>query len=152
MRSYHIAFKILTLTCIGFIAPLVLLLPLDYALFEFGTRPELQTVLDRYVPPCIGCSLLFLASAITSSTCRPVVTFVQSMFLHFVTFIVCVFAFSPIQHVKSTTPQPGPSDYVPFLAVLGVFVILVIFGNVPVSAANSNTEPNADAGTHRYNA
>jgi hypothetical protein len=83
---------------------------------------------------------------------RRVVTFVQSMFLHFVTFIVCVFAFLPVQHVKSAVPQPGPSDYIPFLAVLFVFVALLIYGNVPVVAASSTTEPNADTGARRYNA
>lgn len=152
MHRSHIIFKIFTLTCIGFIAPVVLLLPVEYALSEFGSRPDWQTVLARYLPPCIGCSLLFLASAITSSTRRRVVTFVQSMFLHFVTFVVCVFAFPPVQHVKSAVPQPGPWAYIPFLAVLFVFVALLIYGNVPVVAANSTAEPNADAGTRKYNA
>jgi hypothetical protein len=152
MHRSHITFKIITLTSIGFIAPVVLLLPVDYALSEFGSHPDWQTVLERYLPPCIGCSLLFLASAITSSTRRQVVTFVQSMLLHFVTFIVCVFAFSPIQHLKSTAPQPGPSDYIPFLAVLCVFVALLICGTFPVAAGSSTTEPNADAGARRYNA
>ena len=152
MHIFNFIFKIITLTCIGFIAPVVLLLPVEYALSEFGSRADWQTVLERYLPPCIGCSLLFLASAITSSTRRQVVTFVQSMFLHFVTFIVCVFTFLPVQHVKSAVPQPGPSAYIPFLAVLFVFVALLIYGNFPVVAASSTTVANADAETQRYNA
>ena len=131
---------------------MVLLLPVEYAVSEFGSRPDWQTVLVRYLPPCVGCSVLFLASAITSSTRRQVVTFVQAMFLHFVTFIVCVFAFLPIQHMKSTDPQPGPAVYIPFLAVLCVFVALLICGNVPVAAPSTTTEPKADAGAGRINA
>ncbi len=73
------------------------------------------------------------------------------MFVHFVTFIVCVFAFFPVQYVKSAVPQFRPSAYIPFLAVLFVFVALLIYGNVPVVAASSTTEPNTDAGTRKFN-
>jgi hypothetical protein len=139
MHKFRIFFKIIVLTGIGFIVPVVLLLPVEYMLSEFGSRPNWQTVLERYLPPCVGCSVLFLASAITSSTRRQVVTFVQSMFLHSVTFIVSAFAFVPIQHVKSNDMQPAPSSFIPFLAGFVVFIVLFICGNTPIASSGSAT-------------
>jgi hypothetical protein len=74
--------KNVALTLIGFVVPIVMLLPLDYALSDFGTHPDWNALSARYLPPATGCSLLFLASAMTSSTPRKLVTFAQSLFLH----------------------------------------------------------------------
>ncbi len=40
MLRSHILIKALTMTCIGFIAPVVLLLPVEYVATEFGSRPD----------------------------------------------------------------------------------------------------------------
>lgn len=132
--------KISALTVIGFLIPVAMLLPVEYAFSELGTQADWRTVLERYLPPAIGSSLLFLASAIASSTPRKVVTFVQAMFLHFITFVVCVAAFTPLQNAKSTTPEPSVWAYIPFIAVLCVFVALLVFGNIPSATANEAGE------------
>ena len=132
--------KISALTIIGFFVPVAMLLAVEYAFSEFGTQPGWRTVLERYLPPAIGSSLLFLASAITSSTPRKVVTFVQAMFLHFITLIVCGAAFTPLQHAKSITPEPSLAAYIPLIAVLCVFVALLVFGNIPSAAASKAGE------------
>ena len=132
--------KISALTVIGFFVPVAMLLPVEYAFSEFGTQPDWRIVLERYLPPAIGGSLLLLASAIASSTPRKIVTFVQAMFLHFLTLIVCVMAFTPTHHAKSTTPEPSLAAYIPFIAVLCVFAALLVFGNIPSAAANKSSE------------
>lgn len=89
------------LATVGFVIPYAMLLPVEYAHSEFRTQPpDWNTLLLPYLPPATGCSLLVAASGITSSTPRKIVTFVQSLFLHGVTFIVCFMAFVPIQQSK----------------------------------------------------
>jgi hypothetical protein len=132
--------QISALTIIGFFVPVAMLLPVEYAFSEFGTQPDWRIALERYLPPAIGSSLLFLASAITSSTPRKVVTFVQAMFLNFFTLLVCVAAFVPTQHAKSTAPEPSVWAYIPLIAVLCVFVALLVFGNIPSAAASKAGE------------
>ena len=127
-------FKIVALTTIGFVIPVAMLLPVDYAFSEFGTQPDWTALLDRYLPPATGCSLFFLASAITSSTPRKIVTFVQSLFLHFAIFIFCVVGFVPIQHFKIDNPQQGHLAWIPFVAVLLLFTVLMVIGNIPTAA------------------
>ena len=72
MSRSRTLFKIAALTAIGFVIPVAMLLPVEYAFSEFGTQPDWNTLLNRYLPPAAGCSMFFLASAITSSTPKKV--------------------------------------------------------------------------------
>jgi hypothetical protein len=147
MIRSHTLSKIIALTAVGFAIPVAVLLPVEYALSEYGTQPDWNTLVDRYLPPATGCSLFFLASAITSSTPRKLVTFVQSLFLHGTTFIVCALTFVPIQHHKVGDPQQQNLSWIPFVSVFLLFMALLIIGNIRTSAKIEAPNPNAD-GTH----
>lgn len=151
--SWHRAiFKAVVLSLVGFGLPVLILLPVEYAASEFSAPQEWSTVLLRYLPPAAGCSLLFLASSITSSTPRKIVTFVQSLFLHGVTFIVCVVAFVPIQHTKSELPHSNSWGWIPFAAVLAMFLSLIVIGNKSIPIKCSNPESVANSNPNRYDA
>ena len=152
MNLSRTLFKIAALTSIGFVIPVAMLLPVEYAVSEFGTHPDWDTLLNRYLPPSTGCSLLFFASAITSSTPRKIVTFVQSLFLHGVTFIVCFMAFVPIQHNKVADPQRGHLAWIPFVAVLLVFISLMVIGNIQKAAMRKELKLVADTTPDKYDA
>lgn len=145
-------FKIIALTGIGFVIPVATLLPVEYALSEFGTQPDWSTLVDRYLPPSTGCSLFFLASAITSSTPRKLVTFVQSLFLHGTTFIVCSVAFVPIHHNKVADPQQGQLAWIPFVSVLLLFMALTVIGNIPIATKRKGPNPIANGKPDQYHA
>lgn len=133
--------KAVALTTVGFLIPVAIFLTLEYALSEFVLQPNWRTVIFRYLSPATGCSLLFLASSMTSSTPRKVVTFVQSLFLHGITFIVCFMAFVPIQHSKIIDLQSSRLGWIPFIAVLAVFVFLIVIGNMTSAATRPSTKP-----------
>lgn len=146
-------FKTGTLATVGFLIPYAMLLPVEYAHSEFRTQPaDWNTLLLPYLPPATGCSLLFMASAITSSTPRKTVTFIQSLFLHGVTFIVCVLAFVPIQHSKIGDPQAERLAWIPFVAELLVFVLLIIIGNLPPAGFKQNAKTVAHTHPDKYDA
>ena len=152
MRWSRTLFKIVALTTIGFVIPVAMLLPVEYALSEFGTQPDWNTLLNRYLPTCTGCSLLFFASAITSSTPRKIVTFVQSLFLHGVSFIVCFISFVPIQHNKVADPQRGHLAWIPFVVVLLVFIALMVIENMHIAVIGKDLKPFADTTPDKYEA
>jgi hypothetical protein len=145
-------FKIIALTGIGFVIPVATLLPVEYALSEFGTQPDWSTLVDRYLPPSTGCSLFFLASAITSSTPRKLVTFVQSLFLHGTTFIVCSLAFVPIHHNKVADPQQAHLAWIPFVSVLLLFMALLVIGNIHITTKRKEPNPIANGNPDQYHA
>ena len=151
MNRSRILFKIVSLTAIGFVIPIVMLLPVEYSLSEFG-HPDWSTLWDRYLPPATGCSLFFLASAITSSTPRKILTFVQSLFLHGITFIACTFAFVPIQHNKVTDPHQGQLAWIPFVAVLLLFMALMVIGNISIAEKKKGLNPVANGTPDQYHA
>jgi hypothetical protein len=152
MIRSRIFFKIIALTAIGFVIPVAMLLPVEYALSEFGTQPDWNTLVDRYLPPATGCSLFFLASAITSSTPRKLVTFVQSLFLHGTTFIVCALAFVPIHHNKVADPQQQHSAWIPFVSVLLLFMALTVIGSIPIGNKRKEPNPIANGTPDQYHA
>jgi hypothetical protein len=152
MSGLNKLFRIAVLTIVGFLIPVAILLPIDFAFSEFGAQPDWETLLVRYLPPSIGCSLFFLASAMTSSTPRKIVTFVQSLFLHFVVFIFCVLAFMPIQHVKTSNPQPGPFAWIPFVAVPLLFTALMVIGSIPLATKRKDLNPIASSTPDKYHA
>jgi hypothetical protein len=143
-------FKITALTAMGFVIPVVILLPVDYALSEIGSQPDWNTLGDRYLQPATGCSLFFLASAITSSTPRKLVTFVQSLFLHGTTFILCSLAFVPIHQNKVADPQQQHLALIPFVSVLLLFLVLTVIGNVPIAAKRKEPDPIANSSPDQY--
>ncbi len=145
-------FKIVALTAIGFVIPIVMLLPVEYAFSEFGTQPVWRTLWDRYLPPATGCSLFFLASALTSSTPRKILTFVQSLFLHGITFIACTFSFVPIHHNKVADPHQGHLAWIPFVAVLLLFMALMVIGNIPIAEKKKNLNLVANGTPDQYHA
>ncbi len=145
-------FKIIALSAIGFVIPVAMLLPVEYALSEFDTQPEWNTLVDRYLPPATGCSLFFLASAITSSTPRKLVTFVQSLFLHGTTFIVCALAFVPIHHNKIADPQQQHLAWIPFVSVLLLFMALTVIGNISIATKRKDPNPIANGTPDQYHA
>lgn len=145
-------FKIIALTGIGFVIPVAMLLPVEYALSEFGTQPDWNTLVDRYLPPATGCSLFFLASAITSSTPRKLVTFVQSLFLHGTTFILCSLAVVPIHHNKVADPQQGHLAWIPFVSVLLLFMALLVIGNISITTKRQEPNPIANGAPDQYHA
>jgi carbon starvation protein CstA len=134
-------FKVVALTGIGFVVPIVLLLSVEYAFVEFVTQRDWRTFWSRYLPPATGCSLLFLASAITSSTPRRLLTFVQSLFLYGTTFVACTFAFVPIQPNKAAIAHLGILNWIPFVAVLLLFIVLVVIGSIPIEKAKKDQNP-----------
>ena len=152
MKRPRTLFKIIALTAVGFAIPVTMLLPVDYAFSEFGTQPDWNTLLNRYLPPATGCSLFFIASAFTSSTPRKILTFVQSLFLHATTFIVCALACLPIQHNKVADPQQENLAWIPFVAVLLLFMVLMVIGNIPVAATKKNLNPIANGTPDQYHA
>lgn len=139
------------LATVGFLIPYAMFLPVEYAHSEFRTQPaDWHTLLLPYLPPATGCCLLFAASAITSSTPRKIVTFVQSLFLHGVTFIVCFTAFVPIQYSK--IDEAKRLAWIPFVAVLLVFVLLMVMGNLPPAGFKQNVKPVANTHPDKYDA
>jgi len=152
MNRSRTLFKIVALTAIGFVIPVAMLLPVEYALSEFGTQPDWNTLLNRYLPPATGCSLFFLASAFTSSTPRKIVTFVQSLFLHGITFIAFALAFVPIQHNKVADPQQEHLAWIPFVAVLLLFMAFMVIGNIPIAAKKKNLNSVANGTPDQYHA
>jgi Zn-dependent protease len=152
MIRFRTLFKIIALTGIGFVIPVAMLLPVEYALSEFGTQPDWNTLVDRYLPPATGCSLFFLASAITSSTPRMLVTFVQSLFLHGTNFILCSLAFVPIHHNKVADPQQGHLAWIPFVSVLLLFMALLVIGNIPITTKRKEPNPIANGDPDQYHA
>jgi len=134
-------FKIIALTAMGFMIPVAMLLTVEYALSEIGTQPDWNTMGNRYLRPTTGCSLFFLASAITSSTPRKHVTFVQSLFLHGITFIVCTLTFVPIHQNKVADPQQQHLAWIPFVSVLLLFLVLMVIGNVPIATKRKEPDP-----------
>lgn len=143
-------FKIIALTAMGFVIPIAILLPVDYALSEIGNQPDWNTLGDRYLQPATGCSLFFLASAITSSTPRKLVTFVQSLVLHGTTFILCSLAFVPIHHNKVADPQQQHLALIPFVSVLLLFLVLMVIGNVRIAAKRKEPDPIANSSPDQY--
>jgi hypothetical protein len=152
MISSRTLFKIIALTAIGFVIPIAMLLPVECALSEFGTQPNWNTLVDRYLPPATGCSLLFLASAITSSTQRKLVTFVQSLFLLGTTFIVCSLAFVPVHQNKVADPQQGNLAWIPFVSALLLFMALLVIGNIPITTRRKEPNPIANGDPDQYHA
>ncbi len=152
MIKFRTLLKIIVLTGIGFVIPVAMLLPVEYALSEFGTQPDWITLVDRYLKPSTGCSLFFLASAITSSTPRKLLTFVQSLFLHGTTFIVCSVAFVPIHHNKVADPQQGHLAWIPFVSVLLLFMALLVIGNIPITTKRKEPKPIANGAPDQHHA
>jgi uncharacterized membrane protein len=144
--------KIVAFTLIGFVVPIVMLLPVDYALSDFGTHPDWNALSVRYLPPATGCSLLFLASAMTSSTPRKLVTFVQSLFLHGTTFILCSLAFVPIHQNKVSDPKQEYLAWIPFVSVLLLFMALLVIGNIPITTKKKEPNPIANGVPDQYHA
>ena len=145
MNWSHAIFKTCALATIGFLIPYAMFLPVEYAHSEFRTQPAAwNTLLLPYLPPATGCALLFMASAITSSTPRETVTFVQSLFRHGVTLIFCVMAFVPIQHSKIGDPQAERLAWIPFVAVLLMFVLLMVMGNLSIFGIRQHSKPVAN--------
>ena len=151
MAKSRTLLHVIGLTAIGFAIPVAMLLPVEYARAEFGVQFDWNKLLDRLMPPTIGCSGLFLVSALTSSTPRKTLTFVQSLFLHGVTFIASSFAFVPVQNNKVTDPQLSRLAWIPFLAVLLLFVALMVIGNIPVVAETNDSDPVADEISDKHN-
>lgn len=125
--------KIIALTATGFVIPIAMLLPVEYALSTLGTQQDWSTLVDRYLSPATGCSLIFLASAITSSTPGKIVTFVQSLFLHGTTFIICSIALVPIHHNSVENPDQSHLAWIPFVSVFLLFMALLVIGNIPIT-------------------
>jgi uncharacterized membrane protein len=144
--------KIVALTLIGFVVPIVMLLPLDYALSDFGTHPDWNALSARYLPPATGCSLLFLASAMTSSTPRKLVTFAQSLFLHATTFILCSLAFVPIHQNKVADLKQEHLAWIPFVSVLLLFMALLVIGNIPITTKRKESNPIGNGAPDQYHA
>lgn len=120
--------KTIALAIVGFLIPTAMLVSVEYTASEFGPPTNFGIILTRYLPPSLGCSLLFTASAIASSVPNSRLTFVQALFILGTTFIVSVMAFTPIQHYKSDDPPTGPWGIVPAAAVSGMFLLLMVFG------------------------
>ena len=79
-------------------------------------------------------------------------TFVQSLFLHGVTFIACALAFLPIQHNKVADPQQGYFACLPFVAVLLLFPSLMVIGNIPIAEKKKNLNRVANGTPDQYHA
>jgi hypothetical protein len=120
--------KTITLAIVGFLIPPAMLIPVGYAVSESGDQPDLGTVLLYCLPPAIGCSFFFTASAIVSSGPHSRLTFVQALFILGTTFIVSVMAFAPIKHYKSDEPPAEWRSLMPFVAVSCAFLLLMISG------------------------
>ena len=116
--------KTLTLAIVGFLIPIAVLMPLEYAVSEFAPRQALATIVSHSFFPSLGCSLLFAASAIVSVGPARRVTFVQAVFLLGTTFVVSTLAFVPLHHTKSLEPRPG--EWIPFVNVLFMFLLLIV--------------------------
>ena len=153
LMNWHRAFlKALILATVGFLTPIVLLLPVELSLSEFMTQQDWTLLLQINLPLAIGCSLLFLASAITSSTPRRIVTFVQSLFLHGVTLIISFLAFVPIRHTKEDNPDSSYLIWVPLVAVLLMFLLLIVLGNISTNKLGQESKTVADSIPRKYDA
>jgi hypothetical protein len=69
------------------------------------------------------------------------VTFVQSLFLHGITFIVCTLTFVPIHQNKVADPQQQHLAWIPFVSVLLLFLVLMVIGNVPIATKRKEPDP-----------
>ncbi len=101
MRGFTLVGRIVLLTVVGFVIPPSITFTLEYLSGEFSSGLAWDGFASRYLVAAVGCAILFLLSAITSSTARRSIGFSRSLILLGGTFLVSLSA--PVLLVQRTS-------------------------------------------------
>ena len=123
--------KIALFGLIGFVIPLVFLLPLEFAFAEIRTLSDYETIVNYLLVPCCGCGIYFVLAAIASFLPKNGVSLVRSLIIIGLAFIATGMLTLTGPHYKSDSPPSWIRGVIPFLAACIAFVALIAFGNSP---------------------
>ena len=121
--------KIALCGSIGFLIPLVFLLPLEFAFAEISRLSDFETVVNYVLVPCCGCGVYFVLAAFASFLPKNGVSLVRALTIIGLAFIATGMFTLTGPHNKS---EPQPSwirSMSPLLAPCVAFVALIAFGN-----------------------